>query len=433
MDNMVDTTPDASDSMAGGGDQGATSTQDSAPVLAKKDCNEKLLDLAFAMDCTGSMGSYIQQVKQNIRNIVEEIVSKEKADVRLALVEYRDHKPQDSTFVTRVNDFSPSVKTMKGWLEQCSAAGGGDAPEAVADALHAVLKLDWRPDAVKICVFVSDAPPHGLGASGDGFPNGCPDGLDPMVTTNELAQKGVTLYLVGCEPSINPYKEFFSAIAHLTGGQYVPLKHAKLLANVIIGGAAEELSLKELMAEVEEEVLQEAAAAEEIDEEGLSTRIHEKMKSRGIKSKRLLLNQGNLPKASAQAQGLSYCTNMADVRSNMPKPQMKSYSTPPPSMMRKKSASKSRSFLASIPFFGRKNVAEDAAALDAMDVPAAAPAHYEEDAAFGAPCEDSYELADDNDIEHSQVSRMVQKAIMANNMRSKVRSKPSAAMIDPKP
>ncbi len=41
---------------------------------------------------------------------MEEIVSAEKADVHLALVEYRDHPPQDSSFVTRVHDFTPSVK-----------------------------------------------------------------------------------------------------------------------------------------------------------------------------------------------------------------------------------------------------------------------------------------------------------------------------------
>ena len=104
---------------------------------------------------------------------MEEIVAAEKADVRLALVEYRDHPPQDSTFVTRVNDFTPSVKKMKTWLNACSASGGGDGPEAVADALHQVLKLSWRDEAAKICVFISDAPPHGLSShSGDGFPNG---------------------------------------------------------------------------------------------------------------------------------------------------------------------------------------------------------------------------------------------------------------------
>ena len=74
------------------------------PELAKHDAS--ILDLAFVMDCTGSMGSYIQnatEVIQNnfmnfdllfnihfliksIRKIVEEIVSLEKSDIKLALV-----------------------------------------------------------------------------------------------------------------------------------------------------------------------------------------------------------------------------------------------------------------------------------------------------------------------------------------------------------
>lgn len=80
----------------------------------------------------------------------------EKSDVRLGLIEYRDHPPQDMTFVTRVHQFTESVPTMKSWLEACSADGGGDTPEAVADALNDVTKLDWREKATKICVLISD-------------------------------------------------------------------------------------------------------------------------------------------------------------------------------------------------------------------------------------------------------------------------------------
>jgi len=49
---------------------------------------------------------------------------------------------------------------------------GGDGPEAVADALYEVHELSWRSNATKICVLVSDAPPHGLDCSGDAFPSG---------------------------------------------------------------------------------------------------------------------------------------------------------------------------------------------------------------------------------------------------------------------
>jgi hypothetical protein len=108
-----------------------------------------LLDLAFIMDCTLSMGAYIENARnvslinrkimkqtlllicilKSIKTIVEEIVSSEKLELKLALVEYRDHPPQESTFVTRVHDFTSSDVEMKLWLDACDAVGGGDLPE----------------------------------------------------------------------------------------------------------------------------------------------------------------------------------------------------------------------------------------------------------------------------------------------------------------
>jgi len=155
------------------------------------------------MDCTGSMGAYIESARENIRSIVEEIVTSEKSDIHLALIEYRDHPPQEHTFVTRVHDFTRKVKEMKAWLEQCEASGGGDAPEAVADALHDVLKLSWRAEATKIAVLISDAPPHGLDLANDGFPEGDPGGVNPLKIVREMAEKQITLYCVGVEPPIS--------------------------------------------------------------------------------------------------------------------------------------------------------------------------------------------------------------------------------------
>jgi hypothetical protein len=70
----------------------------------------------------------------------------------------------------------------------------------VTAGLHEVLNLNWREGASKVCVFIADAPPHGLGESGDGFPNGAPDGHDPIVITKAMAEKGIAVYAVGVEP-----------------------------------------------------------------------------------------------------------------------------------------------------------------------------------------------------------------------------------------
>src|SRR4051812_41843053 len=44
-----------------------------------------------------------------------------------------------------------------------SASGGGDGPESVCCGFQDALKLPWRSEAIKICIFIADAPPHGLG------------------------------------------------------------------------------------------------------------------------------------------------------------------------------------------------------------------------------------------------------------------------------
>lgn len=91
---------------------------------------------------------------------------------------------------------------MKGWLDQSSAHGGGDGPEAVADALNDALNLSWRSNSTKISILISDAPPHGLNRAGDSFPDGCPAGFDPMTIARKMTEKNITLYVVGVEPPI---------------------------------------------------------------------------------------------------------------------------------------------------------------------------------------------------------------------------------------
>ena len=47
-------------------------------------------------------------------------------------------------------------------------------------------------------VLIADAPPHGLEPSGDGFPNGDPEGRDPLEIVRNMTVHGITCYTVGC-------------------------------------------------------------------------------------------------------------------------------------------------------------------------------------------------------------------------------------------
>lgn len=340
------------------------------PELAKHDSS--ILDLAFVLDCTASMGPYINSATESIRKIVEDIVALEKSDINLGLVEYRDHPPQDTSFVTKTHQFTSSIKKMKEWLTDCSAQGGGDLAEAVADGLHDALELNWRENSTKICVLISDAPPHGLGEGYDAFEQGCPKGIDPLQVVKNMAEKGITLYSVGCEPAILPYKDFFSAIAYTTGGQYVPLRNAKLLSKVIVGGAVEEISLEKLMKDVQLDV-EDQRNKGVTDEKELSDYVESRLKSRGATVFQMKLNNSELEQASKNAKKYSAMKSMKELRTEYKSERMD----------------------------------------EPMAMYSAAPMHAfgaTEMKGFGAAKEDSYTVEADT-IQTSQVERMVKKAL----------------------
>src|SRR6266849_3189113 len=58
-------------------------------------------DLVFVQDCTGSQGSYISSATKNIQLICDNIYQSGKLqareDLRVGLVAFRDHPPQDHT------------------------------------------------------------------------------------------------------------------------------------------------------------------------------------------------------------------------------------------------------------------------------------------------------------------------------------------------
>ena len=44
--------------------------------------------------------------------------------MRVALVEFRDHRPEDYSFTARSHDFTEDVKSVRRWLQQAVARGG---------------------------------------------------------------------------------------------------------------------------------------------------------------------------------------------------------------------------------------------------------------------------------------------------------------------
>eukprot|EP00568_Trieres_chinensis_P006190 CAMPEP_0183307332 /NCGR_PEP_ID=MMETSP0160_2-20130417/17265_1 /TAXON_ID=2839 ORGANISM="Odontella Sinensis, Strain Grunow 1884" /NCGR_SAMPLE_ID=MMETSP0160_2 /ASSEMBLY_ACC=CAM_ASM_000250 /LENGTH=369 /DNA_ID=CAMNT_0025470895 /DNA_START=46 /DNA_END=1155 /DNA_ORIENTATION=+ len=272
------------------------------------------LDLVFVIDNTGSMSSWINNVQENVQKIIHEIVVSESCDVRLGLVSYRDHPPQDHSFVTQKHDFTSNISEMQNWVDKMRAQGGGDMPEAVADGLYDALHLSYRPNSTKVVVVVADAPPHGLGCCSDGFPCGCPSGHDPLNIVREMGEKGITIYAVICGNFEG--QAFFQGISQMTGGQYVPLTQAHLLTRAIVSGAQEEIALERLMGEAQEVVAEEErAAGRDLNEEEVTEKLEDMFKRKGTMTRQTRFGGAELPDYEPAAAHYAKAALLSELRS----------------------------------------------------------------------------------------------------------------------
>lgn len=209
------------------------------------------MDLVLTIDCTGSMGSYIKAARDALLDITNCFERQYPGEGRLhvAAVAYRDHPPQELSYITKVHPLSSDIAAVRAFIANLSADGGGDGPEAVGAALGKVVQCEWRPDATKVAVIVADAPPHGIGEDADGFPQGVPDSVDPFAAIDTLTALGVHLYPIGCLPALNQYNfaaSFFVEAARKTGGKAVALTGARRLGDVILGASMVEMGLTDL-------------------------------------------------------------------------------------------------------------------------------------------------------------------------------------------
>jgi hypothetical protein len=104
-------------------------------------------------------------------------------------------------------------------------------------------------------------------------------------------------------------------LAYITGGQYVPLVNANLLAQIIIGGVREEISLDRLMNGAQQDIAREIQQAEEdgIDEQEAAMRINRIFASKNIRVKQMRNTLGATSKAVDESY--SKCVDMHEMQS----------------------------------------------------------------------------------------------------------------------
>lgn len=171
------------------------------------------LDVVFVLDTTGSMGGLIAGAKEKIWSIASRMASgKPTPRIRVGLVGYRD---RGDAYVTTRFDLSEDLDGMYANLQGFQAAGGGDGPEHVGQALgEAVSLMSWSQDkkTAKMIFLVGDAPAH------DDYK----DGWNTRTWAKNAIAKGIVVNTVRCGAD-GSTEALFRDLALLADGSYVSI------------------------------------------------------------------------------------------------------------------------------------------------------------------------------------------------------------------
>lgn len=175
--------------------------------------HQKKVEVVFVLDTTGSMSGLIEGAKQKIWSIASTVAQAQPApEIRMGLVGYRDRGDQYvTTKTTMTDDLDTVYETLMGF----KAAGGGDTPESVNEALfEAVERFDWSddPNTLKIVFLVGDAPPQ----------MGYNDDVKYQASCKLAAEKGIIVNTIQCG-NLHGTRQHWTKIAGLTNGQYAAI------------------------------------------------------------------------------------------------------------------------------------------------------------------------------------------------------------------
>jgi Mg-chelatase subunit ChlD len=96
------------------------------------------LDIVFCLDCSGSIMSYMNQIRAIISSMLRRVPQYGQGNIRLALIEFRSDRVHPTT---RIHQFTPSVEIFREWLENVTIEGGCvDDSKAIGKEKHLSLR-----------------------------------------------------------------------------------------------------------------------------------------------------------------------------------------------------------------------------------------------------------------------------------------------------
>jgi hypothetical protein len=205
-------------------------------LISQDDLNKfinQIVQIAYVIDTSKSMKPNKAQILMLLKELPKHLNNCQACQPEFAIVIYRDFFRTQNNNQNLNNSFLQSDLIQEKSVENnyiykafkkdfmsgdsfkninwngIEFAAGDDYPEAVLQGLNTCVDyLNWDPNAVKIVIHITDAPPHGMmyrpkyipnGINyTDNYPQGCPWGATIETVSEKFKNKNIKYTLIEC-------------------------------------------------------------------------------------------------------------------------------------------------------------------------------------------------------------------------------------------
>ena len=205
------------------------------------------LDLLFIMDITNSMDFYLNQVKQYILKMIEDIqIECAGSEINLGFIGYRDFNDLDFGDEYIDLEFTTDYESIRKRIENVTAQGGGDVPEDLCGALELGKNKKWSGNT-RFAILVTDSPCHGekyhdlSGDQEDNYPDGDREGRNIEDYIKFFSEEIISLYCLKIsnttDKMFNIFEEVYNKSKKENSKNEFVLEEGKKLIDIVTKNA----------------------------------------------------------------------------------------------------------------------------------------------------------------------------------------------------
>jgi len=210
--------------------------------VPNKPKKKEMLDYVVAFDTTGSMSSYIDNVKKHIEKIIPEMFSQD-IDLKMKIIafgDYCDMYNKDSfESAYQESEFTNNQNNLITFVKNAHNTNGGDSDEFYELVIKKIVEeTPWREGSKKAVLFIADCNPHEVGYKirfmTSPYYQVESNMIDWRIEAKKAKEKGISFDTLSIH---GDRYQWYKELSEITGGIYMPFQSSSKMSEVFEASA----------------------------------------------------------------------------------------------------------------------------------------------------------------------------------------------------